>query len=171
MRSITVRTVFWVLTPCSSETTRRFGEKYQPQSSESKSKPSKKPDQLSICLRWFYVCLVYPSTVKMVTIYSSETSGSLRTTRRYNLDYRTPHGHRRKNLKSNNRYPRNFPAFNETETFRVCSEKPIAGLYPKLDESCSHSVLLSSYSGTQNRETYSLHVYSSLLSYGTLTLL
>jgi hypothetical protein len=70
-----------------------------------------------------------------------------------------------KPLKSNNRYPRNSPA----QTFRLYSQKPTAGLCPKLDECSLHSVLLSSYSGIQNRKTYFLHVRSLLQRCGTLS--
>jgi hypothetical protein len=69
----------------------------------------------------------------------------------------------------NTSYPTNFPVFNETHTFMVRSQKPTAGLYPKPDEFSPHSVLLSSYSGIQNRNTYFLHVCSFLVSYATLS--
>jgi hypothetical protein len=46
-------------------------------------------------------CLAYSSTLKTGAICSSETSGFLRTTRRYNAEDRTLHNHRRENLRSN----------------------------------------------------------------------
>jgi hypothetical protein len=41
------------------------------------------------------------STMKMEAIFSSESSGCLRTTRRYNIEERIPECNRRKNLISN----------------------------------------------------------------------
>jgi hypothetical protein len=45
-------------------------------------------------------CLAYSPTLKMEAICSSETLGSLRTTRRYNPDDRILHSYRHENLKS-----------------------------------------------------------------------
>jgi hypothetical protein len=46
-------------------------------------------------------CLVYSSTLKMEATYSSETSGCLRTIRRYNPEDQTHQSHSRENIKSN----------------------------------------------------------------------
>jgi hypothetical protein len=66
-------TVFWVLTPCSSERTRYFGE-----------------GNLSLAQAYSLIllvsCFVYSSTLKMEAVCSSEMLCSLRTTRRYNRE-------------------------------------------------------------------------------------
>jgi hypothetical protein len=78
---------FSVVRQCSSEGTRRFGETYR-------------------FARTFHPLLLvsylaYSSTLKMEPICSSETWGSLQTTRRHNPEEHTLHAHHRENLKPN----------------------------------------------------------------------
>jgi hypothetical protein len=73
-----------------------FRRNVQTQSSGSKSKSSKKPVEAGGKLS-----VTYFSTLKMEAVCSSETSGSLRSTRRCILHDATFHSNRRVNFKSN----------------------------------------------------------------------
>jgi hypothetical protein len=75
-------TVFWIVTPCSSEKVRLFGR--------SKNKPCKKSAEAGEKLSH--------STIK---ISYSETSGFLRNVRRYNPEIHTLHGYFCRDLKPN----------------------------------------------------------------------
>jgi hypothetical protein len=71
--------VLWVVTSCSSE--------------------SRQKQATSLAL--LDSCLISSSTLKSVVIYSSDTSGSLRTQRPYNPENRTLRSHRCENLRPN----------------------------------------------------------------------
>jgi hypothetical protein len=77
-------TVFWVVTPCSSERPRRFGGKPLPFIG---SKQAGNSAQLTVLIQVSF--LAYSSSQEMEAICSSETSASPRTTRRCNTEDRT----------------------------------------------------------------------------------
>jgi hypothetical protein len=94
--------VFWVVTPCSSQTARRSGVTYRLHLQGQRVSHARNQKQAASYVRPDLTCAACLACLPLVLV-SSEMLGCLRNTRRWKPEDRTLHNHRRDKLKFNNR--------------------------------------------------------------------